>query len=104
MAIRVPDVEEWGSVRQSSGLATEIKNMCDAADALASEGTDIWDWFRNWSPPPGKGYMWCDHPCKDKLLQHPTVNLSSHSGASLAMCMRQVQAIAKVGFWNWNKN
>jgi len=104
MSSTAAPIEEWSAERQRCGLAHEIKGMCDAADELTAGGEDIWGWFRNWSPPEGQGYIWCEHPCKDKLLAHRLVRLEGHSGGSLAMCMRAVQAIARQGFANWNKN
>ena len=61
---------------------------------------ELWDWFKNESPPNDKGYMYWGHPNVEKISDGLTDN--PHSGATFGYCMRQMQAIAKQGFENWN--
>ena len=72
-----------------------IKDMCDTVTRL-----ELWDWFRNASPPEGQGYMFWGHENVDKISNG--LNDNPHSGATFGYCMRLMQAIAKQGFESWN--
>jgi len=66
---------------------------------------ELWDWFRNDSPPEDTGFMFWNHPNINKIsenLQDDHGNLDNpHSGASFACSMRNMQVIAKEGFPTW---
>ena len=61
---------------------------------------DLWDWFKNESPPNDTGYTYWSHPNIKKISDGLEVN--EHSGATFGYCMRQMQFIAKHGFDKWN--
>jgi len=72
-----------------------IKDMCDTVTRL-----ELWDWFRNESPPEGQGYAFWRHENISKISNGLDDN--PHSGATFGYCMRLMQAIAKQGFDKWN--
>ena len=74
--------------------------LVDMANVVTEE--NLWDWFKNESPPNDKGYMYWEHPNVDKIEKGLDDN--PHSGATFGYCMRQMQAIAKQGFENWNRS
>ena len=63
---------------------------------------ELWDWFKEESPPEDTGYCWWGHENINKIsdnLMDDNGNLDNpHSGASFACAMRNIQAIAKEGF------
>ena len=61
----------------------------------------LWDWFKNKNPPEGEGYMFWGDANVENISNGLADN--SHSGATFGYCMRQMQAIAKLGFNKWNK-
>ena len=62
---------------------------------------ELWDWFKNENPPGDSGYMYWGHPNVTKISDGLADN--QHSGATFGYCMRQMQAIAKKGFDEWNQ-
>lgn len=99
----VPPTDEWQGKLGRAYLSRSIKNMGDAADELTSEGDNIIGWFMDYDPPKGEGFMWCEHTCKKKLMNHRLVKLDGHTGASMAICMRQLQFIVRNGFAKWQE-
>ena len=63
---------------------------------------ELWDWFKNENPPGDSGYMYWGHSNVTKISDGLADN--QHSGATFGYCMRQMQAIAKQGFENWNRS
>lgn len=74
-----------------------IKDMADTTTRL-----NLWTWFRDEAPPQDTGYMFWG----DENVNKITAGLQNnpHSGATFGYCMRQMQAIAKSGFTEWNKD
>jgi len=66
---------------------------------------ELWVWFMEENPPEGKGYSWWEHPNISKIsdnLKDDNGNLDNpHSGCSFACAMRNMQAIARMGFPAW---
>lgn len=66
---------------------------------------ELWDWFNEEHPPDNVGYSYWDDPNIDKIsanLRDDDGNLDNpHSGCSFACAMRNMQAIAKIGFPDW---
>lgn len=73
----------------------------DAYQAITAAGA--WDFFRQESPPEGKGYMFWDSPAL-KGVQAKMKMLDAHSGASFGYTMRVMEAIAKNGWVSWVAN
>lgn len=97
MSITTPAKEEWPYIEVYGGdFRPSLKDMADTVSRL-----ELWDWFKNESPPDGKGYSWWEHPNINKISNG--LNNNQHSGATFAYCMRCMQAIAKEGFGEWSK-
>jgi hypothetical protein len=66
---------------------------------------ELWGWFMEENPPEGEGYSWWKHPNISKIsdnLKDDNGNLDNpHSGCSFACAMRNMQAIARLGFPAW---
>lgn len=62
----------------------------------ATEGG--WDFFKEWTPPADKGYMWSTHPKMTEITRNMKL-YEDHSGSTLAMTMKSMQKIARLG-WN----
>ena len=59
---------------------------------------NLWDFFKQESPPDDLGYMFWDCSELDEL-RDTLDELDGHSGASLGYCLRSIEYIAKQG-WN----
>ena len=73
--------------------------------AITITELELWDWFKNESPPEDKGYSWWSHPNINKIsnnLKDDNGQLyNPHSGVSFACAMRNMQGIATMGFLDW---
>ena len=97
MSITTPPKEKWPYISVYGGdFRPCLKDMADTVTRL-----ELWDWFKNESPPVDKGYSWWDHPNINKICNGLKDN--PHSGATFAYCMRCMQTIAKKGFDEWSK-
>jgi hypothetical protein len=74
--------------------AAEAALYKNAYDAITAEG--LWDFFRDQTPPDGKGYMFWGAPELKKLEPH--LEPMGHSGGSYGFTMRTMEAIAKKGW------
>lgn len=93
--IQTPLREEWPIIKvYGMDFRYCLKDMADTITRL-----ELWDWFKNESPPVDKGYSWWDHPNINKISDGLTDN--SHSGATFGYCMRCMQSIANNGFNDW---
>lgn len=91
-----PDYQNWKPVQvYGCDFRISLKDMADTVDRL-----ELWDWFKNDSPPEDSGYMYWRHPNINKISNGLSNN--DHSGATFGYAMRCMQAIAKQGFDNWN--
>lgn len=93
-----------GSAQPSLGEFSWMKESYDAAmlaDAYqAITAAEQWPFFRNQAPPPDRGYMFWNAP-ELTLVQAKMRDPGVHSGASYAWTMREMQAIAKLGWEAW---
>jgi len=84
----------------SDHFSNDLRRM-----ALTITELELWDWFKNESPPEGEGYSWWSHPNINKIsnnLKDDNGQLyNPHSGASFACAMRNMQGIATMGFPAW---
>jgi len=59
---------------------------------------EAWDWVKE---DPGEGgFMFSTSPTLAKICAHMDDRVG-HSGASFAMCMRQMQHLARIGWDAW---
>ena len=57
---------------------------------------DVWIYLSTYDPPSGQGFMFSRGDLVVEAVQH---NMQvGHSGGSMAMTMRQLQLLAKIGF------
>ena len=63
----------------------------------------LWDWLNLYVPEKGCGFMFSSHPEIHKIFEHDP-NASFHSGSSFAICLREMEYIAKNGWSNYCKN
>ena len=96
-AIETPAKDEWPYIKvYGSDFRPYLKDMADTVTRL-----ELWDWFKNESPPNDKGYMYWRHSNIDKISNCLPEN--PHSGATFGFCMRCMQSIARDGFDEWNR-
>ena len=96
MIYSTPEVNEWRQIQvYGTDFRKELKTIANIIDRF-----ELWDWFKNESPPPNKGYGYWGHENINKISQNIPDN--PHSGATFAFALRIMQAIAKKGFNNWN--
>ena len=92
------DIEKW---RMVTVYEIDFRpQLLDMANAVTE--AKLWNWFKNESPPKEQGYMNWGHDNINKIENNLADN--PHSGATFGYCMRQMQAIAKQGFENWNRS
>lgn len=91
-----PDYQNWKPVQvYGCDFRPSLKDMADTVDRL-----ELWDWFKNESPPEDCGYTYWKNPNIDKISNG--LDNNDHSGATFGYAMRCMQAIAKQGFNHWN--
>ena len=91
-----PDYQNWKPVQvYGCDFRPSLKDMADTVDRL-----ELWDWFKNESPPEDCGYTYWKHENIDKISNG--LDNNDHSGATFGYAMRCMQAIAKQGFDHWN--
>ena len=73
----------------------DVEMLRDAYDAITQ--CNLWDWMRTYEPEEGRGFMFSRDPNLDAI--NDAMKYTGHSGASYALVMRQMQAIAKAGGW-----
>jgi len=93
--ITTPPANEWPPVKvYNCDFRSDLKDMADTVTRL-----ELWEWFRNESPPEDKGYMYWGHDNVNKISSGLEDN--RHSGATFGYAMRCMQSIAKNGFDQW---
>jgi hypothetical protein len=68
------------------------KNLQDAEMAITK--ADLWDWLKTFEPDPKDGFSFCKAPELEIIGHHMRI---SHSGASFAMTMCEMQQVARLG-------
>lgn len=74
--------------------ADDCEMLIDAFQAINE--CDIWDWFRNYLPIEGVGFMFSAHPNLRWIEEH--MKYQGHSGTSYAWTMRVLQSVAQKGW------
>jgi hypothetical protein len=63
---------------------------------ISRQEIDIWTYLSTYEPPAGQGFMFSRG---DIVVESVQRNMQvGHSGSSMAMTMRQLQLLAKIGF------
>ncbi len=64
---------------------------------------ELWEKLSKYTPDPEKGFMWSNGQIIKEISDDPDVRASAHSGASMAMCLRTMEFIAKNGWDEFKK-
>jgi len=63
---------------------------------IMEQGIDVWTYLSTYEPPSGEGFMFSRGNLVVESVQH---NMQvGHSGNSMALTMRHLQLLAKIGF------
>ena len=63
---------------------------------ISAQEIDVWSYLSTYEPPQGQGFMFSRG---DLVVESVQRNMQvGHSGGSMAMTMRQLQLLAKIGF------
>lgn len=63
---------------------------------ISAQEIDVWNYLSTYEPPTGQGFMFSRG---DIVVESVQRNMQvGHSGSSMAMTMRQLQLLAKIGF------
>ena len=63
---------------------------------ISAQEIDVWSYLSTYEPPAGQGFMFSRG---DIVVESVQRNMQvGHSGSSMAMTMRQLQLLAKIGF------
>ena len=63
---------------------------------IRAQEIDVWNYLSTYEPPAGQGFMFSRG---DIVVESVQRNMQvGHSGSSMAMTMRQLQLLAKIGF------
>jgi len=63
---------------------------------ISAQEIDVWSYLSTYEPPLGQGFMFSRGDIVVESVQRNM--LVGHSGSSMAMTMRQLQLLAKIGF------
>lgn len=98
MSISYPDnANEWPLVKvYGQDFRPNLLDMAQTTTIL-----NLWNWFKNESPPANAGYQFWGDENINKISDGLENN--EHSGATFGYCMRQMQFIAKNGFEEYIK-
>ena len=95
MSIVTPATNEWPLVTvYGSDFRPDLKDMADTVTRL-----ELWDWFRNETPPENTGYTYWSHENVNKISNG--LKDDRHSGATFGYAMICMQYIAENGFESW---
>ncbi len=79
--------DDWSESMIRDGMRAIVKTE-------ESVKTDVWKFLRDYSPPEGQGFMFCDNEIVSKI---GTYMESGHSGTTFGWTMRNLEFIAKNG-------
>ena len=63
--------------------------VCDMAKAVTQ--LELWDYFKNYTPPVDRGFIFSTSENITKLDNHPLVGPHGHSGGSSAIAKRYIK-------------
>jgi len=70
--------------------------LAQANPQILQKGIDAWTYLSTYEPPSGEGFMFSRGDIVVESVQHHMQ--VGHSGSSMAMTMRHLQLLAKIGF------
>lgn len=78
---------------------TEKDLLKDAYEAV-EKTSGAWEWLKRPDVPGENGFMFCNDPTVKSIIDNMKL-AGDHSGGSFAWTMRQMEAIAKMGWHNY---
>lgn len=82
--------DSWSADMIRDGMRAVIMSE----EGLPSHQKDVWKYLHDYSPPEGKGFMFCDDTVVSRIGTKMEVG---HSGTSFGWTMRNLEFIAKNG-------
>lgn len=76
-----------------SSYSPTFLSETDNLVAALNSNPELKNWLKDYTPDPRMGFMWSSHPNIFRI--HSLVEDDGHSGASFALCLRNVQKIIK---------
>jgi hypothetical protein len=83
-------IERWERDMIKDGMRAVVRTN----NVLKEREIDTWSYLSKYSPPPGKGFMFCDDAIVSIIQREMEIG---HSGSSMAWTMRVIELIAKEG-------
>jgi len=75
--------------------------LAQSSPEIAAQGIDVWNYLSIYEPPSGEGFMFSRG---DPVITCIQSNMQSgHSGNSMAITMRQLQLLAKIGMSEYRR-
>jgi hypothetical protein len=83
-------IDNWERDMIKDGMRAVVR----ANDVLEKREINVWDYLSKFSPPPNRGFMFCDDEIVSIIQREME---TGHSGSSMAWTMRVIELIAKQG-------
>ena len=88
--------DSWSADMIRDGMRAVIMTE----EELPSHQKDVWKYLHDYSPPAGKGFMFCDDNVVSRIGNKMEIG---HSGTSFGWTMRNLEFIAKNGLDEYRK-
>jgi hypothetical protein len=86
--------DTWAAGMFRDGMNAVV--LAQEKPEIIRQGIDVWTYLSTYEPPSGEGFMFSRGNLVVESVQH---NMKvGHSGGSMAMTMRHLQLLAKIGF------
>lgn len=86
--------DDWAADMLSDAMNAVV--LAQEDPRISAQEIDVWSYLSTYEPPAGQGFMFSRG---DIVVESVQRNMQvGHSGSSMAMTMRQLQLLAKIGF------
>lgn len=93
-AIDLSFLDDWAAEMLRDAMNAVVLAQQDPK--IRAKEINVWNYFSTYEPPAGQGFMFS---YGDLVVESVQKNMQvGHSGSSMAMTMRQLQLLAKIGF------
>lgn len=86
--------DNWAADMFRDGMNAIV--LAQEKPEIIKQGIDIWNYLSTYEPPEGQGFMFSRGDLVVESVQHHMQ--VGHSGGSMALTMRHLQLLAKIGF------
>lgn len=86
--------DTWAADMFRDGMNAVV--LAQEKPQILEQKIDIWTYLSTYEPPSGEGFMFSRGDLVVESVQHHMQ--TGHSGRTMAMTMRQLQLLAKIGF------